>query len=259
MSGTANFEVSDEQRRSFDDNGYLITAPLFDSATLASVQDEFQRMWDEDIAKAEQTGSAADVEFARLRPFFSQLEKRSSVCVAFCRHPQLVALARQMLGDELDLTWNQAIVKPPAKGKPFAWHQDGYYAVNNAHAKDADPKLVLGGKSQITYWIAITRTTIENGTIWVVPGLHKQGLLPHLWSQEQREWQCQFDSSGKIPCELQLGQVLVFTNLVPHSSGPNISNEVRMAYQIGYGIPGVLKNSYQLPVLRAGKVVESMM
>lgn len=258
MNSTTTLSITADQRCSFEEKGCFVTEPLFDSATLAAMQGEFQRMWDEDIAKAEQTGSATDVEFARLRPFFSHLEKRSPVCAAFCRHPQLVTLAQQMLGDELDLTWNQAIVKPPAKGKPFAWHQDGFYAVNGNHAKDADPNLALGGKSQITYWIAITRTTIENGTLWVVPGLHKQGLFPHLWSQEQREWQCQFDSSGKIPCELQPGQVLVFTNLVPHCSGPNISNEVRMAYQIGYGIPGVLKNNYQIPVLRAGKAVESL-
>jgi hypothetical protein len=28
-----------------------------------------------------------------------------------------------------------------------------------------------------------------------------------------------------------------------------------MAYQIGYGIPGVLKNNYQHPVMRGGKLV----
>ena len=247
--------VTDEQRHSFAEKGYFITGPLFDSATLDAVQSEFQRMWDEDIAKAERAGNPVDIEFVRLRPFFSHLERRSAVCTAFCRHPYLVDIARQMLGDELDMTWNQAIVKPPAKGKAFAWHQDGYYAVNGAHARDADPKIALGGGAQLTYWIAITRTTIENGTLWVVPGLHKQGLLPHLWSETQREWQCQFDSTHKIACELQRGQVLVFTNLVPHGSGPNVSTEVRMAYQIGYGIPGVLKNNYQMLVLRGGQFV----
>lgn len=254
MNTTATIQVTTEQRRSFADNGYFITAPLFDAATLAAVQSEFQRMWDEDIAKAERAGNPVDIEFVRLRPFFSHLERRSPICTTFCRHPQLVALAQQMLGPELDMTWNQAIVKPPAKGKPFAWHQDGFYAVNGSHAKDADHSLALGGERQITYWIAITRTTIENGTLWVVPGLHKQGLLPHLWSQEQREWQCQFDSRGQIPCELAPGQVLVFTNLVPHRSGPNVSSEVRMAYQIGYGVPGVLKNDYQMAVMRGGEL-----
>jgi ectoine hydroxylase-related dioxygenase (phytanoyl-CoA dioxygenase family) len=255
MNTTTQFQVTPDQRRQFADNGYFVTPPLFDTATLDGVQSEFQRMWDEDIAKAERTGNPKDAEFARLKPFFAFLEKRSPTCAAFCRHPQLVAIAQQMLGGELDMTWNQAIVKPPSQGKAFAWHQDGWYAVNNDHAKDADKSVVLGGKSQITFWIAITRTTIENGTLWVVPTMHKQGLLPHVWSEENREWQCQFDSSGKIPCELRRGQVLVFMNLVPHCSGPNVSQEVRMAYQIGYGIPGVLKNNYQQPVMRGGKLV----
>lgn len=249
------FSVAETEREKLRADGFFMTPPLFDAATLDAVQGEFDRMWAEDIAKAEASGSAVNVEFARYRPFFAILERRSAVCAAFCKHPALLALACAVLGDDFDLSWNQAILKPPAKGKAFAWHQDGHYAVNGEHTKGADKDKVLSGKCQITFWIAITRTTIANGTLWVVPGMHKRGLLPHVWSEEQREWQCQFDSTGKVAAELQRGQVLVFTNLVPHASGPNVSDEVRMAYQIGYVLPGILKNDYQIPAMRGGAAV----
>jgi len=248
--------VTPTQRQQLADDGYFITEVLFDTATLDGVQSEFDRMWREDIAKAEASGVAKDIELARLRPFFAFLERRSQICAAFCKHPQLRNLARQLINsDDLDVSWNQAIAKPPGKGKPFAWHQDAYYAVSGEHAKGANREEYLKLGWAITFWIAITRTTVANGTLWVVPGKHKQGLLPHVWSDEAREFQCDFDSTGKIPAELKRGQVLVFTNLTPHCSGANVSDEVRMAYQIGYAKPGMVKNNYQIPALRGGQPV----
>lgn len=248
--------VSPAQLQQLRDEGYYITKPLFDATTLDAVQAEFQRMWDEDIAKAERDGRPVDVEFARLRPFFSHLERRSPVCAAFCKSAPLVDLGRQIVGsDDIDISWNQAIVKPPGRGKAFAWHQDSHYAVSNTHANGVPREQYLKFGWAVTTWVAITRTTVENGTLWVVPGRHKEGLLPHIWSEENREWQCQLDTANKVAAVLERGQALVFTGLTPHCSGPNISDEVRMAYQIGYVRPGVLKNNYQIPALRAGRPV----
>jgi phytanoyl-CoA hydroxylase len=249
------YQVTTEQKNKFRDDGFFITDVLFDTATLDSVQAEFQRMWNEDIAKAERSSDPKAAEFARLRGFFFHLEKRSPICGAFCRHPQLVSVASQMLGPDVDMGWDQAIAKAPSKGLPFAWHQDAYYAY-------ADPKYLPPEVDRaryftndwgITYWVAITRTTIANGTMWAAPGMHRHGLLPHVWNEATRDWNCQFDDSGKVPVELQRGQALVFANLLPHYSGANVSNEVRMAYQISYSIPGVMKNEYQMPVLRNGQ------
>ncbi|MEO6847550.1 MAG: phytanoyl-CoA dioxygenase family protein [Chthoniobacterales bacterium] len=254
MSATSasTVQVTEEQLSKYREDGFFITDPLFSLETLDNVQSEFQRLWEEDIATAERQGDPKLIEHARLRAFSSQLEKRSEICGAFLHHPQLIALASQIVGDDIDMTWNQFIAKPPSKGKAFAWHQDAYYALNGTHAKNVNREKMLDPHLGVTFWIAITRTTVENGTMWVVPGCHKQGLLPHIYSDESLEWQCQFDSSKKIPAELKRGQVLVFTSLVPHHSGDNISNEVRMAYQIGYGVPGVTESNYGIPVLRNG-------
>jgi ectoine hydroxylase-related dioxygenase (phytanoyl-CoA dioxygenase family) len=238
------------------EQGFFITPPLIGPESIKEVENEFTRLWREDIQRVEKDGKPADVEFVRLRPFLSALEKRSPVCAAFCKHPRLLGLARELLGADIDLTWNQAIIKPPGKGKPFAWHQDAHYALkSDNYSKGIKPDVMVDSSRFITFWIAITRTTVDNGTLWVVPGMHRQGVLPHVWSEEQREWQCQFDDSWKIPIVLKPGQVLVFTNLVPHCSGPNVSKEVRMAYQIGYGIPGFLRNQHQVPLLRGGTEV----
>ena len=249
-------QLTDQQRKQFCDDGFFVTDVLFDTVTLDGVQSEFLRMWDEDITKAKRDGDAKAAEFARLRGFFYHLEKRSATCGAFCRHPQLVAVANQMLGPDIDMGWDQAIAKAPSKGLPFAWHQDAHYAsLGDYLPPEVDRARYFTNDWSITMWVAITRTTIANGTMWAAPGMHKFGLLPHVWNEETRDWHCQFDDSGKVAVELQRGQVLVFANLLPHYSGANVSNEVRMAYQIGYSIPGVMKNEHQMPVLRGGQPV----
>lgn len=252
MRATANVTVTDEQRRLLDEQGFFITDVLFDEDTLATLRAEFMRLWEANIAAC-RTQDERALYLAESRPFICRLDHQSDVCDAFCRHPVFIELCRQLIGPDADMSWNQAILKPP--GYPdnnFAWHQDNWYAEKGDYAKDSNLDMLRRNDTGFTCWVAVTRTTIENGTLWVLPEHHKQGLLPHVWSDERREWQGQYDTSTKQPAVMQAGQVLIFRRYTPHASGANVSDETRMAYQIGYCKPGLkLKPSIDLaPVLR---------
>ena len=255
--------VTDEQRRRLREDGYYITDVLFDEATLQTVRDAFQEVWDRNVAATlKRTTHALTIELAKFRPFLSQLDHHHEVCKAFIRHRVFQELAEQHVGPNVDITWNQAILKPPQKGgtidNAFAWHQDQWYAQKGDYAKDSNWEILTDPKTSITCWVAISRTTVDNGTLWVIPGGHKKGLLEHVWSEDRREWQGQYDTSWKVPAVLKPGQMLVFDKFLPHSSGANVSEETRMAYQIGYGVPGLkLKPSVDVTqLLRDGKEVE---
>jgi phytanoyl-CoA hydroxylase len=251
--------VTDAQRRQLDEQGFFITDVLFDEPTLEGVRREFERLWNQNIDRVTKGGDALSIDQARDRPFLAQLDRQSDACNAFCRHPVFQSLSRQLVGPDVDMTWNQAIIKPPLpKGdNSFAWHQDQWYALKGPYAADSNLDLLRAPNNAITAWVAISRTTVDNGTLWVLPGRHKEGLLEHVWSPERREWQGQYDTSWKIPVVMRAGQVLVFNKYLPHGSGPNVSSEVRMAYQIGYMVPGLkLGPSPDLkPLLRNGELV----
>jgi phytanoyl-CoA hydroxylase len=251
--------VTEAQRQQLARDGFFITDVLFDEATLEGMRREFKRLWEEHIAWATKTGDPLTLEQARDRPFFAQLDHKSEVCRAFCHHRVFQEIGRQLVGPDMDMTWNQAIVKPPLpKGdNAFAWHQDMWYATHGDYVKDCNLDILNDPVSGITAWVAISRTTVDNGTLWVLPGRHMEGLLPHVWSETKREYQGQFDTSWKIPAVLRAGQVLIFRKYLPHGSGPNVSNEDRMAYQIGYTVPGLkLTPSRDLvPILRGGQPV----
>jgi len=184
----------------------------------------------------------------KLRPFLGHIHSKSELVKKFVTGPVFQEICRTFIGPDADLYYNQAVLKPPGKGKPFGWHQDTQYIITEP-------------LEYVTCWLAVADATVENGTIWIVPGLHKQGLLPHIYSDEQREWQCQFDDSAKIPVEIKAGQMAIFSSLLPHSSGPNVSETTRYAYVPQYHIAAVTKRGTeelvgdQLPLLRDGQPV----
>lgn len=235
----------------FRDEGFCILDDAFDPGELREVSAEFNRVWREDVAAAEVKGLPRQIELAKLRPFIGQVHARSAACEAFVRHPTYLELCRRLIGPDADLYYNQAVIKPPSRGKAFGWHQDTQYIITEP-------------LEYITCWTPVTRATVDNGTIWILPGEHRKGLLPHVWSDEANEWQCQTDLSWKVPVVLRPGQLAVFSSLLPHASGPNVSDEVREAYVVQFHVPAVKHRDTgklvgdQVPVLRGGHPVASV-
>lgn len=257
--------ITEAQLRQYHDHGYFITDVLFDEPTLENIRQEFKRMWAEDIEAAKATGEKLALDWATYRPHMARLDHRSPSCRDFVHHPVFAELSRQVLGPDVDLAWNQAIVKAPMPKKRdantwdnvFAWHQDIWYALNGPYAKTANMEMLMDPTTAMTCWVAITRTTVDNGTLWVLPGQHKAGLVHHNLHQGRQEWQAQIDTTYRIPVVLRPGQVLVFQKFLPHSSGTNVSDETRMAYQLGYNRPGIntAPTPDVTPLIRGGKLV----
>lgn len=124
----------------------------------------------------------------------------------------------QLMGDEAVGVQSMYFYKEP--GSPGqAAHQDYYYI------KD-DPMTMIAA------WIAMEeRVDEENGCLWVIPGSHKLGLLPHgkvTNLKEHEAWTDQtegIDLSQEIPVVMEGGDLLFFHELLIHSSNRNRSND----------------------------------
>ena len=241
--------ISDKQVAQFHEQGYFVVEPQWEADELREVADEFDRLHAEAIAAAEAEGDAERIELAKLRPFIGQAHTRSDVLKRFIKSPIYLDACAKLIGPNADLYYNQAVIKPPEKGRSFAWHQDSGYVVTDPLA-------------YITCWTAISRTFVDNGCIWIIPGSHKWGLLPHPRNEATHELVAQFeDESEAIPVEMQAGQVAIFSSLMLHKSGTNISREIRRGYVPQYHVPNVIgKHTGKpwgdlYPVLRDGKGV----
>lgn len=239
--------ISQQQAVQFKELGYFVTGPMWPTAELDAIVREFQRIHAEQLAKAETEGAdEKQKELLRNRPFIGAAHKRSPVLERFIRSPIYLEACAKLIGPDADLYYNQLVNKPPEKGRYFGWHQDSGYVVTEP--------LVY-----ITCWTAITRSFVENGCIWIVPGSHHGGLREHVWSEEHREFQVKVDESEAVPVPMDRGQVAIFSSLLLHKSGPNTSNEPRLGYVPQYHVAGVKKKADgrlfgdQYPVLRGGK------
>lgn len=124
----------------------------------------------------------------------------------------------QVMGDEAVCVQSMYFYKEP--GSPGqAAHQDYYYI------KD-DPK------SMVAAWIAMEELVDEeNGCLWVIPGTHRLGLLPHgqvknleeheAWTHETEG----VDLTQQVPVVMEKGDILLFHELLIHSSFKNRSKD----------------------------------
>jgi ectoine hydroxylase-related dioxygenase (phytanoyl-CoA dioxygenase family) len=86
--------------------------------------------------------------------------------------------------------------------------------------------------------VPLVDATTGNGCPWVVPGLHRLGTLRHWWTPVG--FQCVDDPEGAVPVEARAGDVVVFSSLTPHRTGPNTSGSVRKAYILQYAPDGAV-------------------
>ncbi len=139
-------------------------------------------------------------------------------------HPGLIAIARQLIGDDIILWGTTLFGKPPHNGKETPWHQDGdYYPIK--------PLEVL------TIWIPLDDVTPENGPMRFIPGSHREHrLYSHSWVEGDDKtinMVCDaenFDEATAEPLILRRGQMSFHDVYMIHGSLANRTDQRRAAF-----------------------------
>ena len=215
------FLIAETHHREMRELGYTLLEGVFNAEDMSFVAGRIEanqrRRRDEETAG---TGLKEDISFT---PFLAEADPE---LMAFVKRPEFVAITTAFLGPDTDLYWNQAVYKPGGGTKPFPWHQDdGYTAVLPS--------------PYLTLWIALNDTTVENGCIWVLPGTHRRGLVPHQRTPIGLECHSLDDADQGVPVPVKAGSVAAFWSLTMHKSGVNVSNEVRKSYIVQYAKAGL--------------------
>ncbi len=172
-------------------------------------------MPEQNLADAVSDGAPAE---ARISKIFRL--HRDTVFREFIESPDVLEIARTVLGAKLDCFLSQFIFKNPgAWGQP--WHQDGFY-----FPFDREPQMGL--------WLAVTEATQANGCLWVLPGSHRDAIHEHV--PDRREGAnvgyveiVDRDTSDEIAVEMAPGDLLVFHSRLMHRSRDNGSDRLRAA------------------------------
>jgi phytanoyl-CoA hydroxylase len=217
-------QVTDEQARQFDEQGFFVLEGAFSEDELAPVREVIDRKEArlEDLLR-QQEGERVSIAEAGAITFTTNIALRNDTLRAFATDPLFGRLCADLVGPDANLYWDQAVYKKPEKPRRFPWHQDNGYTF-------VEPQQYL------TCWVALTDATEANGCPLVVPGLHKLGTLEHWWTDYG--FQCVEDPSDYVAAEARAGSVVVFSSLTPHQTGPNTTDDVRKAYIVQYAPAG---------------------
>jgi phytanoyl-CoA hydroxylase len=204
--------LSDSQRRDFEERGWFHLGPVFDARELEEIRKEYDRV----LARPLRIGEDGKEPFH----FSPMLHLQSERLQRAACSPRLVEPAIELLGPDVRLYWDQAVCKPPGATSEVPWHQDNGYT-------PVEPEEYL------TLTLALDATTEENGCLWIQPGSHKQGLRPHEPTDTLFYRGYRGDDAG-VAVPQPAGDVLAFSSLTMHRTGPNRSAGPRRSWVIQF-------------------------
>lgn len=135
----------------------------------------------------------------------------------------MISIASQLVGGPAKLYSPFTAVKAGGGGGSFDFHQDNNYTQH-------EPE---GGSLNI--WVALSDMSPENGCLQVIPRSHRNGQLPSKdCPDKDGHQQIDVDPIDCVPLRMRAGEAVAFSRWTVHGSGPNHTNEPRVAYALQY-------------------------
>ena len=259
-SALARARLSAEQIDDFNRDGCLLLRSCVPVDLIEQVReatDEVERQAERRLAEA---GGRSGISESGAITFSAHLVAETEVHRRFATYELFPELAIDLIGPDVNLYWDQLVYKKPEKPRRFPWHQDNGYAF-------------IVPQHYLTCWIPLVEATPDNGCPHLALGSHRRGTLMHEYV-DPLGWQC-FDQppNGSMVAASSPGDVVVFSSLSPHLTGPNLTRTVRKTYILQYASAGsvvlqgdpkagaptgqlpVVDPTYQFPVARLGRPV----
>lgn len=142
----------------------------------------------------------------------------------FSRTARLQRLAADLGFRRPLLLQSMYIFKQPRIGGEVNWHVDSTYLYT-------EPLSCIG------FWFALEDATLENGALMCLPGAHRQPLRTRFRRRDgalvtERLDSMPWPAGPQVALEAKQGTLVVLHGLLPHYSGPNLSDRSRHAYTL---------------------------
>jgi ectoine hydroxylase-related dioxygenase (phytanoyl-CoA dioxygenase family) len=228
--------VSADEVRQFNERGFFVHRNAFtpeEIATVTAAIDPLEKATDDYVR--EKKGGRHFLSSTGAITFTAHIVSKSPVLTAFAAHPAIKDICHDLIGDDVRLYWDQSVYKKTQVPQEFPWHQDNGYTF-------------IEPQQYLTLWIPLVDVDEENGCPWIAPGLHRLGTLDH-WLTDIG-YVCLKSVPDAVPAPARAGDIVVFSSLAPHRTGPNLKTDsVRKAYILQYAPEGAKTT------LRTGEVV----
>ncbi len=152
--------LSPENAVQFQENGFLVVEDLITEPQVEELIAGYEKAIAGEYGDMRWKGKRVDGRMI-------QLANPSRVIPGWSDHAYMangLAIARQLLGEDLAYHYDQMIMKPPQYPAETHWHQDAGYWHNDR---------------ALTCWLALSPVFEANGAMHFIPGSHKKGIVEH--------------------------------------------------------------------------------
>lgn len=228
-SGIGHRSLKPEEIAHFHGRGYLAIADFTWPADLAGIRQTLLALYARfDRLPRRHAVDLGDVAFHPGPPQIAEINWTLELAPALRRtrtFARCLSVAEQLLGCPVRPTgYDHAILKPPHNGRSTPWHQD------QAYAGEGRPLV------SVHLWIPLQAVTADMGCMQFIPGSHLGPLLPH-HRPDGRAHSMEaagVDPALAVACPLPLGGATVHLARTLHHTGPNSSDEPRLAWSIEF-------------------------
>ena len=204
-----------EQVVQYNQQGFITPLRIFDEEEIVDIRTYFDDLLERTVAAGGDSYSisSAHLEYGRVYDLLT--------------HPRIVAVVKDLLGENIVGWGSHFFCKMPGDGKAVAWHQDASY-------------WPLSPSGSLTVWLAIDAADTENGCVRFLSGSHHYGHLT--WRPSKPEEHNVLNQTVEnaeqygqpIDGVLEAGEISVHSDLLLHGSEPNNSDHRRCGLTLRY-------------------------
>lgn len=207
--------LTKDQIDAFNRDGYLAGIRIFNEDEIADIRCYFDQLLAKTLAAG---GDSYSISTAHLR---------HGRVYDILAHPRVVAIIKDLLGNDVIAWGSHFFCKMPGDGKRVSWHQDSSY-------------WPLTPSMAVTAWLAIDDANIENACMRYIPGSHHLGHLTYTLSEQDEsnvlnQTVPEAETLGKpVDVELKAGEISIHSDLLLHGSEANQSSKRRCGLTLRY-------------------------
>ena len=226
--------ISTNEINFYNSHGYLILKSILDKYTINKLTSVANIMLEDYKNKPKHFSLKIDTSH-KGKNFLANKSEQYPDLDQFIKGDFIKSIVKPILGEKIFLYNEQLVNKEPNTESNFSWHQDSGYSPDFEH------------QPYLSIWIALTKTTIQNGALRLIPVNLNNGVEVenHIWSDISQDLVMNVEESDAITCEVEEGDIVAFSSRTPHSSYPNKTNKNRIAYLCQYTCEKIAPAGYE--------------
>ncbi|XP_036921819.1 phytanoyl-CoA dioxygenase, peroxisomal [Sturnira hondurensis] len=233
-----NNVLSLEQRKFYEENGFIVIKNLVSDADIERFRNEFERICKQEVKplglKIMKDVTIATSEYPISEKAVSKVQhfQEDEELFRYCTLPEILKYVECFTGPNIMALHTMLINKPPDSGKKTSrhpLHQDLHYFP------------IRPSNKIVCAWTAMEHIDRNNGCLVVLPGTHKYTLQPHDYPQWEGGVNMMFygiqdcdKNNARVHLVMEKGDTVFFHPLLIHGSGRNKTQGFRKAISCHY-------------------------